>query len=203
MADLLRCLEFSVEIGDEYLTATIPDHRLDIEGPHDLVEEICRIYGYDNIPSTVLADSLPPQRGNRQLEQEERIKDSLVQAGWQEIITFRLLSPEYEAKLIPAKHLAGGDDRPYVRLTNPISAERSVMRHSLLASVLEVAALNSRYQDRQALFEIGPVFIEDEEEILPTEQTRLSLVMSGRRDANGWQDSSSGQVDFYDLKGAL
>ncbi|MCP4362566.1 MAG: phenylalanine--tRNA ligase subunit beta [Chloroflexi bacterium] len=203
MADLLRRLEFSVEIGDDHLTASVPDHRLDIEGPHDLVEEICRIYGYDNIPSTILSDPLPPQRGNLQLEQEERIKDILVQAGWQEIITFRLLSPEYEAKLIPTNHPAGPDDRPYVRVTNPISAERAVMRHSLLASALEVARHNSRYQDRQALFEIGPIFIEGEEEILPTEQTRLSLMMSGRRDTNGWQSTPTGQVDFYDLKGTL
>jgi phenylalanyl-tRNA synthetase beta chain len=199
MAELLRRLEFAVGVHEDHLTATVPDHRLDIEGPHDLVEEICRVYGYDNIPNTILSDALPPQRGNLKLEQEERIKDVLVQAGLQELITFRLTSPAYEAKLLPGEM----DDRPYTTLTNPNSAERAVMRHSLLASVLEVAAQNSRHQERLALFEVGPVFIEEEEEILPTEQTRLSLLLTGQRGVNGWQAGTADPYDFYDLKGVL
>ena len=187
----------------DHLVVTVPDHRMDIEGPHDLVEEICRMYGYDNIPSTVLSDVLPPQRGNVKLEQEERIKDALVQAGLQELITFRLTAKAQEAKLIPKNHAAGVDVRPYVTLTNPLSAERAEMRHSLLASVLEVATTNSRYQDRLALFEVGPIFIADEDEILPIEQTRLSLVMSGQRTVSGWQNGGSGTYDFFDLKGVI
>jgi phenylalanyl-tRNA synthetase beta chain len=200
MADLLRRLEFVVTVHADHLIAAVPDHRLDIEGPHDLVEEICRVYGYDNIPNTILSDPLPPQRGNPKLEQEERIKDVLVQAGLQELITFRLTSPAYEAKLLPGSE---GDARPYVSLTNPNSAERAVMRHSLLASVLEIAAHNSRYQERIAIFEIGPIFIEDEQEILPTEQTRLSLALTGQRGVSGWQGDSAGLYDFFDLKGIL
>jgi phenylalanyl-tRNA synthetase beta chain len=96
MGDLLNRLEFAIELHDDHLLATVPDHRLDLDGPHDLVEEICRMYGYDNIPSTVLAEVLPPQRGNDALEKEERIKDILVKAGLQELITFRLTSKEYE-----------------------------------------------------------------------------------------------------------
>ncbi|MCB8926910.1 MAG: phenylalanine--tRNA ligase subunit beta [Ardenticatenaceae bacterium] len=203
MAELLERLEFAAEVHDDHLVVTAPDHRMDIEGPHDLVEEICRMYGYDNIPSTVLSDVLPPQRGNMKLEQEERIKDTLVQAGLQELITFRLTSKTQEAKLMPKNHAAGVDVLPYVTLTNPLSAERAEMRHSLLASVVEIAANNSRFQDRLAMFEIGPIFIADEDEILPTEQTRLSIVMSGQRTVLGWQGGQSGTYDFYDLKGVL
>ncbi len=203
MAELLKRLEFEAEVHDDHLVVTAPDHRMDIEGPHDLVEEICRMYGYDNIPSTVLSDVLPPQRGNPKLEQEERIKDTLVQAGLQELITFRLTSKAQEAKLMPKNHAAGPDGRPYVTLTNPLSAERAEMRHSLLASVVEIVADNSRYQDRLAMFEVGPIFIADEDEILPTEQTRLSLVMSGQRTVLGWQNGESGTYDFFDLKGVL
>jgi phenylalanyl-tRNA synthetase beta chain len=203
MANLLGRLEFATVVHDDHLVVTVPDHRMDIEGPHDLVEEICRMYGYDNIPSTVLSDVLPPQRGNVKLEQEERIKDALVQAGLQELITFRLTSKAQEAKLIPKNHAAGVDVRPYVTLTNPLSAERAEMRHSLLASVLEVATTNSRYQDRLAMFEVGPIFIAEEDEILPIEQTRLSLVMSGQRTVSGWQNGGSGTYDFFDLKGVL
>lgn len=203
MAELLRRLDFVVETADSHLTTIVPDHRMDIEGPHDLVEEICRVYGYDNIPSTVLADVLPPQRGNEMLEQEERIKDVLVQAGLQEVITFRLTAPEYEANLVPQKSEDGVDKRPYLSLTNPISPERASMRHSVLASVLEIVADNSRYQDRIALFEIGPIFLQDEEEVLPTEQTMLSVAMTGRRGVAGWQSDPSDMMDFFDLKGAL
>ena len=203
MAKLLERLEFTAEVHDDRLVVTAPDHRMDIEGPHDLVEEICRMYGYDNIPSTVLSDVLPPQRGNEKLEQEERIKDTLVQAGLQELITFRLTSKSQETKLIPKGHAAGADDRPYVTVTNPLSAERAEMRHSLLASVVEIAANNSRYQDRLAMFEVGPIFIADEDEVLPIEQTRLSLVLSGQRTVNGWQGGASGTYDFFDLKGIL
>ena len=203
MAELLSRLEFQTAVYDSHLDVTAPDHRLDIEGPHDLVEEICRIYGYDNIPSTVLADVLPPQRGNAKLEQEERIKDTLVQAGLQELITFRLTSKEQEAKLLPKGNAAGPDGRPYVTLTNPLSAERAAMRHSLLASVLDVATSNSRYQERLAIFEIGPVFLVDEDEVLPNEQTRLSVLLSGLRAVHGWQNGGTDRFDFFDLKGIL
>ena len=203
ISELLERLEFEVVQNDDNIFVIVPDHRMDIEGPHDLVEELCRIYGYDNIPSTVLADVLPPQRGNAKLEQEERIKDILVKAGLQELITFRLTSAEQEAKLIPNSNPAGPDDRPYVTVTNPISAERAVMRHSLLSSALEIASNNSRYQERIAIFELGPIFLVDEDEILPKESTQLSMVMTGRRGVPGWQGDPMGQYDFYDLKGVL
>ena len=202
-ATLLERLAFKVAEKPDHLVVTVPDYRMDIEGPHDLVEELCRLYGYDNIPSTVLADVLPPQRGNAKLEQEERIKDILVKAGMQELITFRITSVEQEAKLIPKRSPAGPDDRPYVTITNPISAERAVMRHNLLSSVLEIAAENGRYQDRVAIFELGPIFLVDEDEVLPKESTQLSLVMTGQRGISGWQGESAGQYDFYDLKGVL
>ncbi|MEM7334082.1 MAG: phenylalanine--tRNA ligase subunit beta [Chloroflexota bacterium] len=203
MGELLRRLEFEVTVADDHLVAKMPDHRMDIEGPHDLVEEICRIYGYDNIPSTVLSDVLPPQRANVELDQEERMKDILAKAGLQEIITFRLTSADHESRLIPAKHSAGLDKRPYVTLTNPLSPERASMRHSLLASVLDIVADNSRYQDRIALFEIGPIFIQDEEEVLPTELMQLSMAMTGSRGQAGWLTAEPEQMDFFDLKGAL
>lgn len=200
MAELLRRLEFIVRPDGDSLNVTVPDHRMDIEGAHDLVEEICRMYGYGNIPTTMLADDLPPQHGNWALEQEERIKDTLVQAGLQEIITFRPTSPENEARLLPD---GKGDERPYLTITNPLSQEYAVMRHSLLASVVQIAADNSRYQDRIALFEIGPVYLEDEEEILPQELTRLSIVLTGQQEPASWLNGAPETMDFFDLKGIL
>ncbi|MDX1417251.1 MAG: phenylalanine--tRNA ligase subunit beta, partial [Candidatus Promineifilaceae bacterium] len=204
MAQLLGRLEFAIEPYGDHLMVTAPDHRLDIEGPHDLVEEICRMVGYDQIPSTIIADALPPQRGNPIIEKEERIRDILVQLDLQEIITYRLTSADSEARLIPGSSEVPPDDRPYVTVTNPISVDRAVMRHSLLSSVLEIVADNSRHQNRIGVFEIGPVFLAQEEGVLPDELPRLSIVMTGSRQASYWRGQSGSQnLDFFDLKGVL
>lgn len=202
VADLLRRLEFSVVDEPETgaLRVTAPDHRMDIEGPHDLVEEVCRIYGYDRIPTTILSDTLPPQRGNRSLEQEERIKDILVQQGLQEVITHRLTAPEAEARL----WLEPPAESPlYITLSNPNTPERRVMRRRLLPSLLEAAAGNSRSQPRLALFEIGPVFWPTADAILPTENNHLAILMTGARSIASWQAAPTDQLDFFDLKGVL
>ena len=197
IADLLRRLEFSVEVDGDRLSVTTPDHRIDIEGPHDLVEEVCRVYGYDRIPMTVLSDSLPAQKGNPSMEAEDRVKDVLVELGLREAVTYRLTTPEAEAKLSGEVSTA-----PYVRLANPSTQERAVMRHSLLASVLEVAASNSRFSRRLALFEVGGVFPLAEGESRPTEPVKLALVLSGPRAAKHWQGEAP-MMDFFDLKGVV
>lgn len=206
MATLLERLEFEVTSksgettnGEEVLQVTTPDHRLDIEGPHDLVEEICRVYGYDRVPSTILADALPPQRGNPELEIEEHLKDLLVGLGLQEVVTYRLTTPEAESRALVAP--AAPDS--YVRLVNPVSVDRVVLRHSLLASVLEVAARNSRFVSASRLFEIGLVYPRDSGEALPSPAAELVIVMTGPRATRHWQDDEPKVLDFFDLKGVL
>ena len=204
-AALLRRLEFTVEVEGARLRAKTPDHRLDIEpgvaGKADLIEEIARLYGYERIPETQVADRLPPQRGNPDLEGEERMRDLLVDLGLQEVVTYRLTSPQREGR-----RLAPGtspDEMPYVRLTNPITADRVVMRHSLLASVLEVVERNSRLRPRQALFEIGAVYLASEAGALPDEPRRLAIVLAGPRALPAWQPSDASAMDFFDLKGVV
>ncbi|MBP6015728.1 MAG: phenylalanine--tRNA ligase subunit beta [Candidatus Promineofilum sp.] len=200
MSAMLERLGFVVENHGDGLRVTAPDHRLDIEGPHDLVEEICRIYGYDRIPSTRLADALPPQRGNPKLEREERVRDTLVRLGLQEVWSYRLTSAAREARLLPN---SPPDDRPYITLSNPPAPDRHVMRHSILASALEATAANSRHAERIALFEIGEVYLAGEDELLPDELTRLAVVLTGRRDAAHWEGDGAAAFDFLDLKGIL
>lgn len=200
IAALLERLEFSVAVHADHIWAVTPDHRQDIEGPHDLVEEICRVYGYDRVPSTLLADPLPQQRGNRTLELEEDIKDILLGQGFQEIISYRLTAPEAEARLYPGE---AGQALAYVTLTNPISADKRAMRRRLLASVLDVAARNSRYQERLALCEIGPIFLPQPQAQLPEESTHLALLLAGTRDRPHWDDTTAATYDFFDLKGVL
>ncbi|MEW6569098.1 MAG: phenylalanine--tRNA ligase subunit beta [Chloroflexota bacterium] len=205
VADLLQRLEFTVRLTPDSVRATTPDHRLDIGqgvvGKADLMEEIARLHGYDRIPETQIADRLPPQYGNPSLEAEERLRDLLVALGLQEVITYRLTSPEREARAWAPG--IGSDPRPYLQLANPISSERTVMRRSLLASVLDVAARNIRLRARLALFEIGPVYLASEEGTLPDEPRRLALVLSGPRALPTWQGADTASMDFFDLKGLV
>jgi phenylalanyl-tRNA synthetase beta chain len=199
---ILESLEFKSEIRNQQseILVTAPDHRTDITGPHDLCEEIARIYGLDRIPRTALHDEMPPQRANPSLKFEENVRDVLVEAGLFEAVTQAMTTPQVEAKLLPGER---PDDRPYVQIANPISAERSYLRHTLLAQLLEFAAANARHHDHVALFSIDKVYLASEDGPLPDEPRRLTLVMTGNRQAESWQKSDRGLVDFYDLKGVV
>jgi len=145
----------------------------------------------------MLRDELPRQETNRPLVLEERVRDLLVTAGLQEVMTYSLTTPEREAPLV-------GPGAEYVRIANPISSERVVMRHSVLASVLEVAAANLRNVDALKLFEIGYIYLPQKGEKLPAEPSRLALVLTGPRVPVTWADPTpSGAVDFFDLKGVV
>jgi phenylalanyl-tRNA synthetase beta chain len=206
MAQILERLEFAVTIAEGALFATAPDHRLDIGegviGMADLMEEIARVYGYDRIPETRMADTLPPQRGNPDLDRDEHLRNLLVDLGLQEVITYRLTTPEREARLQPPA--ARSDDLPYTRLANPISSDRVVLRHSLLGSLLEIVEQNARWRSQMALFEIGPVFLTSEEGPLPEEIPHLVIALTGPRETLTWQETdASAPMDFYDLKGIV
>lgn len=206
IAALLERLEFKCEItqhatrnteSDSIIRVTTPPYRLDIGegviGVADLMEEVARLYGMERIPETRLADPLPPQVGNPSFEWDERVRDLLVRLGLQEVVTYRMTSPEREGRL------AAHDE--YARVANPITPERNVLRRSLLASVLEVAEKNARAESLE-LFEIGPVF-EPVKDDLPRELPRLAIVMTGLRTASAWDVKDSPALDFYDLKGRL
>jgi len=205
IAEMLRRLEFHVEIDGETVRAKTPDHRLDIGsgiiGVADVMEEIARVYGYDRLPETMIDSPLPPQGGDPNLQKEERIRDLLVNLGLQEVATYRMTTPEREARRFPPS--APGDDRPYIQLANPIASDRTVMRHSLIASVLEVVERNVRMRERIALFEMGPVYLAAEGELLPDEPLYLAVALTGPRDLPAWQAADTSPMDFYDLKGIL
>lgn len=205
MAEILTRLDFEIEVEGERVIATVPDHRLDINagvvGVADLMEEIARIYGYDRIPETQISDTIPPQYGSPRFEKEERVRDLLVRLGLQEVVTYRLTSPEREARLRAPG--SDPDKRPYVRLANPIVSDRVLMRHSLLASVMEIVERNARVRQRIAIFEIGPIFLPVPEQELPEEPGRLAIALTGSRSVTDWQEQTAEPFNFYDLKGYL
>jgi phenylalanyl-tRNA synthetase beta chain len=218
MVRILTSLEFNVTLDAPRSTlhVVVPSHRLDVRLPADLAEEIARVHGYDRFPSTLLRDELPPQRDNPSLAGEDRVRDILIGCGLDEIITYSLTTEAREALLLPpgAPEIAR-DNQPYLRVINPIAADRVALRHTLLASALDTVAANLRFGERAALFEIGVVYLPRPSEMLPDEVRRLSIAMTGLRQDESWHTAnpstasqektanSRARLDFWDIKGVI
>jgi phenylalanyl-tRNA synthetase beta chain len=198
IADLLSHIEFECKVEGEKVFAQTPPIRMDIGegvvGLADVLEEVARLYGYENIPETRMSDELPPQVGNPVNEWEERLRDQLADLGLQEVVSYRMTHPDREARL--------GITGEYVRVANPIAPEKSVLRRSLLSSALDALERNARLCEGLSLFEIGPIFEPNETE-LPIETTKLAIVMTGQRDELSWNLQTSPIMDFYDIKGRI
>ena len=205
VAALLSRLGFECKVSGASVEAKSPSYRTDIAGgvvgKADVIEDVARLYGYDKIPAVRLSDELPPQRGNPAEERDRAFQDALAGLGLQEVVSYRLTSPEAEARLYPPD--ARPDAQPYVEMQNPIAEDRRVMRRSLLASVLEALERNIRHRERLALFEVGPVFIPADGQLLPNEPARLTIAMSGLRYPTAWDQADGSLIDFYDLKGVV
>lgn len=184
MIDIFRRLEFEVKEGIVYA----PTFRGDIESMADLAEEAARIYGYDKIPSTMMKGAVVAGGKTKKQKLEDKIKDTLAFAGMYEIMTYSFIDPkENQMTAIPE-----GDARnDFVRITNPLGEENSVMRTDMTSSMLKTLRTNfNRRNPRASLFELGSVYIKTKDGQLPDEQQILSMGMYG----NG---------DFYSLKGII
>lgn len=206
-ADILTRLGFDVIVHHDVLHVTVPDHRMDIStgiiGQADLMEEIARIHGYDQIPNTIIADEMPPQWANLELEHEERCRDLLVALGLRENISYRFTTPSREGLLTPPGSKSAWDGIGYVKLVNPIAPDKTVLRRTLLISLLEAAVNNQRFNISQQVYEIGAVFHQYDAE-LPDEPRRIGILMTGPRAIQSWMgDGAMGNVDFFDLKGVV
>ncbi len=192
------------------LEVAIPPERLDIqEGAIDLIEELARLEGYDRLPMTLLAEttSRPAIKSSREFH--ESVKNALVELGMQEVITYSLTGIEQERLIEPGLDAEGAS---HIKLANPISPEKAVMRRSLAASVIAIAISNLRQNGApvQKIFEIGKIYQpgegqEGEVPAGPVESNRLAMVLGGRRREPSWDSGTSGDeaIDFFDLKGAL
>ncbi len=204
-ADILTRLGFACQVEGSTLSAKTPPLRLDIGdgliGKANLIEEISRIYGYDRIPATRLADELPPPVEDKCLNMEETIRDIMVSLGFQDTVAYRQTSPEREARRLPGK--PADTQLAYVRIKNPITPERTVMRRSALATMLELLEYNWSFRSGLSLFELGPVFLPIAGDLLPHEAQRLTIGITGMREAPFWEKSPSQKRDFFDLKGVI
>ena len=189
--------------GPDSLEANPPYWRSDIAIEEDLIEEVVRIIGYDEVPTTMLSSPIPYHQGNAMTTLKDQLRDALAAAGMQETISYPLVGPDDLEKL----NRAGHEPKSLLRVANPMSAEQDVLRPTLAASILNTLAYNQGHNDGGfRLFELGRAFVPQESSLppspLPTERELVAGVMSGPRYDANWL-SGSESLDFFDATGAL
>ena len=195
ITDHLRALGLLIQPAGERFAVTVPTWRRDLEREVDLIEEVGRIHGYDDMPSTLPMTQAAPERSHG--AREERVRDLLYAAGMTEAICFAFTSPQRLAALrFPEGHIAS---RP-VLVKNPMREEQAVMRTSLLPNLLAALGHNLAHGETDVrLFEVGNVFLASGR-VLPDEPLFCAGVFSGERP--DWL-VPGGPIDFYDVKGVL
>lgn len=219
-AETLSLLGFTVEEQDASIVAGVPYwRRADVTRSADLVEEVARLVGFDAIPVTLPRATMPPATLPPGLEWEGIVRDRLLAIGLSEAVTHSLTSPEAMARLArpgaacddwaglvvnPAAIAAREARVEPVRLANPASRDRRIMRLLLLPSLLDVIARNLKHSDQHvALFEIARTFFWRSENDLPYERRTLALTLAGTRRPTTWNDRQPGPFTFFDGKGVL
>ncbi len=184
---------------DPALEIEVPSFRNDISIPADIVEEIARIYGYDNIPTSVDSPLLGEPIKPTKFLFEEKIRDLIAGFGLQEVVNYSFISQELLNKLgLPENHRY----RNAVKIKNPLSANEGVMRTSLLPSLLANLEYNwNRSAQTMKFFEIAPVYSQNSDKTEITEVKTLSAVLSGENKSN-W-DRPGFDFDFFDAKGIV
>ena len=206
MVKILSHLEFEVETSGDVYQVTVPSFRSDITREIDLIEEIARVYGYDNIPTTLPKGDIPVPASSPKTEISKRVKDFLLAAGMMEAVNYSFCHPNCFDKI----RLEANDPlRDALPLQNPLSPEMSVLRTTLLPSLLENAQRNRNHQiDTIALFEIGSVFIRNEKDgkkdvgIAALEPERVTGVLAGQIGEGVYSDPYR-SPDFFDIKGLV
>ncbi|MES9960235.1 MAG: phenylalanine--tRNA ligase subunit beta [Sedimenticola sp.] len=193
IVDILTRLEMSVESAESGWNVTAPSCRFDISIEEDLIEEVGRIYGYTEIPLKRTAAATVMEGEPEVAFNLHRAKEVLVDRDYQEAITYSFISPEMHDLLDPGHGT--------VQLSNPISADMSIMRTSLWPGLLQTAVYNqSRQQGRVRVFESGLRFVQEGEQI--TQDPMLAALVTGPAVDEQWSGHGR-QVDFYDLKADL
>lgn len=190
-------LGFETEVNHNELTVFVPSRRKDISIKEDLIEEVARIYGYDEIPSTlpVFEEVTSGTLTDRQ-RKTRIVKETIEGAGLNQAITYSLVSKEH------AKDFAL-QDRSTIELLMPMSEAHSTLRQSLLPHLIEATTYNVARKNKDVkLYEIGRVFFGNGEGELPEEVEYLSGIMTGDYVVNQWQGKKE-EVDFYLAKGVI
>jgi len=198
---ILSRLGFVYEVKDgEVYTVTAPTRRGDLLYAVDVIEEIARIYGYDNIPTTPIYGEVIPGALTKPQSIRRELRKRLSDAGLLEVISYSFTSGKHTT-LFP--ELA--PDTKAIKLLMPMSEDRSVLRTTLIAQLIDIATYNrNRKNESLGIFELGSVFHTNEAELtsLPEEKHRFAVLLTGERVATGWNQKAVA-YDFYDAKGIV
>jgi phenylalanyl-tRNA synthetase beta chain len=201
MVNIMERLGMTVRQPDasRYLV-TPPTFRVDIAREIDLIEEIARVYGFDHIPVTMPGAAGMPAGETREQVLEGALRSALAGMGYTEVITYSFINP------VSADQLGLKDDDPrrdFVRISNPLTEEQSVLRTSLVYNLLDVMSRNARVGCADLkIFEIGRIFFRHQEGELPEERPCVGGLITGNRYDGSWHNKNL-SADFYDLKGCV
>ncbi|MEW6984484.1 phenylalanine--tRNA ligase subunit beta [Colwelliaceae bacterium 6471] len=192
--EIFTRLGFDVSFSDNVWTVNVPAYRFDISIEVDLIEEVARIYGYNNIPNVSPSATLEMREQPEKILSVAKLRHALVNRGYQEAITYSFVDPKVQSQLHP--------NQPVMTLPHPISSEMSEMRLSLWTGLLQSVAYNqNRQQHRIRLFETGLRFVPDESaENGVRQDNMIAGVITGQRNEEHW-NMEKGAIDFYDIKG--
>jgi len=197
----LKNLELDVrEEGEENLSVTPPSFRGDLEREIDLIEEVARLDGYEKIPLTLPKGPPSSEEMSQELILERKAKDLLIQHGYYEVVTYSFTAP------LSLNGLSLSPDDPRrqcLPILNPLTADSSVLRTSLIPGLMETARYNLSHKNvNLRIFELKKVYLPAEGERLPKEVKYLTGLAMGMDGEIHWA-SSVRQVDFYDVKGCI
>jgi len=189
---ILEDLRFQPDFVDGSWTVTTPSDRFDIEIEEDLIEEVARIFGYDNIPTTLPAGELDPGVVSESRMSLQSVQQALCAAGYQEAINYSFTSHSALGRFFMDEHV--------LPLANALSSDLEVMRTALLPGLMETMSRNlRRQQERVRFFETGTVFRQEDS---LTESWHIAAVASGSAAPEQW-GTAARVTDFFDLKGDL
>lgn len=181
-----------LEQSDGDFRFRIPTFRVDLTREIDLIEEIARLYGYDNIPTTLPSVVMTSDGMSHQKRIQGKFKEIFTAGGFYEVINYSFEDDEMLGLFSKEETLA---------ILNPLSKEGSVMRTSLLPGLIRNTVLNLNRQEQDIrLFEIGKIYISEGQRNLPTEITKIAAAATGRRQPEFWDKE---EFDFFDFKSIL
>lgn len=200
---ILNRLQFSFEPHEDGFSVTVPTRRGDIIIFEDMLEEVARIYGYDNLPFTLPEGSSQAGGLTKQQLLKREVKSYLQGAGLMETITYSLINDESITKFV-SPEITKMNPEP-VHLSMPMTEDHKTLRLSLIPELLRTVSHNqARNQMDLAYYELGKIFIAEEKELTkqPTEKLRASGILTGNWLTHLWQQEKK-QVDFYLVKGIV
>jgi len=200
--NILDKLEFKVlEDKGEYIEVIPPSFRGDVEREIDIIEEIARIYGYDKIKPTLFNTTIAQEGKNFRFRVIDRVRETLIGCGLNEVITYSFVSPDiFDRIRIPEGHKL----RNAIKIKDPMTREHSLMRTSLISSLLEVIKWNNNRQaELVKMFEVGKIYLPypDKPNSLPRERLIIAGAINKTGRGDIWEKSLS--LDIFDVKGII